>query len=556
MISSIEISGLGVIDRAVLEFGDGLTVLTGETGAGKTMVLTSVDLLLGGRADPALVRAGAASAQIDGVIVVGESDAERAREAGAEVEDGELIVSRTVASQGRSRARLGGRPVPASILSEVVSPLLTVHGQAEQMRLKAPAAQRELLDAFGGAPHTALLEEYAVAWREAVSLKRLLDEVEAGADDREREAAELEEALGAIDALDVHAGEDEELRAEARRLMNVEDLRRFAGAAGQMLAGTEDADGAAGLLRMALEQVRGAERLDDSLADLASRFDAAIIDVETLADDVRAYARSLDADPARLAAVHARRAALKSLLEGRAADAAELLDWASRARARLSELRGAGTDPALVRDRLHEAQARVLEVGGRLSAARRGLASRLAAAVDVELHALAMKDAALEISVGPAKPNSHGLDDIAILLRPHPSAQARPLGQGASGGELSRIMLALEVILGEHDRAETFVFDEVDAGIGGRTANEVGARLARLAANRQVVVVTHLPQVAVFATTHLVVSKEDGRTSVRRVEGEERDGELTRMMGGDPHSPAARRHAIEVLTSGVSQSQG
>ncbi len=167
-----------------------------------------------------------------------------------------------------------------------------------------------------------------------------------------------------------------------------------------------------------------------------------------------------------------------------------------------------------------------------------------------------MKDAALEISVGPAKPNSHGLDDIAILLRPHPSAQARPLGQGASGGELSRIMLALEVILGEHDRAETFVFDEVDAGIGGRTANEVGARLARLAANRQVVVVTHLPQVAVFATTHLVVSKEDGRTSVRRVEGEERDGELTRMMGGDPHSPAARRHAIEVLTSGVSQSQG
>lgn len=556
MISSIEISGLGVIDRAVLEFGDGLTVLTGETGAGKTMVLTSVDLLLGGRADPALVRAGSASAQIDGVIVVGESDAERAREAGAEVEDGELIVSRTVASQGRSRARLGGRPVPASILSEVVSPLLTVHGQAEQMHLKAPAAQRELLDAFGGAPHVALLEEYAVAWREAVSLKRLLDEVEAGADDREREAAELEEALGAIDALDVHAGEDEELRAEARRLMNVEDLRRFAGAAGQMLAGTEDADGAAGLLRMALEQVRGAERLDDSLADLASRFDAAIIDVETLADDVRAYARSLDADPARLAAVHARRAALKSLLEGRAADAAELLDWASRARARLSELRGAGTDPALVRDRLHEAQARVLEVGGRLSAARRGLASRLAAAVDVELHALAMKDAALEISVGPAKPNSHGLDDIAILLRPHPSAQARPLGQGASGGELSRIMLALEVILGEHDRAETFVFDEVDAGIGGRTANEVGARLARLAANRQVVVVTHLPQVAVFATTHLVVSKEDGRTSVRRVEGEERDGELTRMMGGDPHSPAARRHAIEVLTSGVSQSQG
>lgn len=556
MISSIDIAGLGVIDRANLEFGEGLTVLTGETGAGKTMILTSVDLLLGGRADPALVRAGAERADIDGILLVSGADAERAEEAGAVVEDGELIVSRTIPAQGRSRARLGGRPVPASTLVEIVSALITVHGQAEQMRLKSPAAQRELLDAAGGPAHAALLEEYRAAWRKTVALKRSLDEILANSEDRAREAAELSAVLEEIDALDPHEGEDEELRLEARRLMNIAELRELAEAAQLMLAGSEDEEGALGLLRRAGEQIRQAERFDESVAELAARLDSAVIDVDTLADDLRAYARSLDDDPERLHALHARRAALKHLLEGRAADAAGLLDWAGRARTRLEEITALGTDPHIVRTELASAQDTVLEVGERLRARRLEIATSLSEAVGVELAALAMKDARLLVEVTPATPSSHGLDEVSILLQPHPSAPPRPLGHGASGGELSRIMLALEVVLGEHDGAGTFIFDEVDAGIGGTTATEVGARLARLARHRQVVVVTHLAQVAVFADTHLVVTKTDGRTSVARVEGEAREAELTRMMGGDPHSPAARRHAIEVLTSAVPQSQG
>lgn len=556
MISSIEIRGLGLIDSAVLEFGEGLTVLTGETGAGKTMILTSLDLLLGGRADPALVRSGAERAEVFGLFLVDEAVAEAAQEAGAEAEDGELIVSREIPVQGRSRARLGGRPVPASVLGEIVSPLVTVHGQAEQMRLKSPAAQRELLDSFGGPEHASILREYSAAWRRAVSLKRLLDELLAHSDSRSREAVELSEALERIDALELTPGEDEDLRIEMRRLMGIEDLRAHIGAALAMLSGSDDAEGAASLLRQTRRSVAEGEGLDPALAEYGARFDSAIIDVETLADDLRAYSRALDADPSRLAAVHARRAEIKSLLEGRASDASGLLEWAERARRRLEELTGDGSDPEEVRERLRAAQDEVLEVGVRLRASRLRLAEQLSAAVDIELAGLAMKDARLEIEVGEAKPNSHGLDEVAILLRPHPSAIARPLGQGASGGELSRIMLALEVVLGENDSARTFVFDEVDAGIGGRTATEVGSRLARLARSRQVVVVTHLPQVAAFATTHLVVSKADGLTTARVVKGEEREAELTRMMGGDPRSEAARRNAIEVLTSAVSQSQG
>lgn len=556
MISTIEIRGLGVIDRAVLEFGEGLTVLTGETGAGKTMVLTSLGLLLGGRADPALVRSGEKRAEVDGVFLADETAKEAALEAGASIDEGELIVSRTLAAQGRSRAHLGGRPVPASLLSEIVSPLISIHGQAEQMRLKSPAAQRELLDAYGGEKHAALMDEYHAAWREAVALKRQLDDLLLHREDRASEMEELSELLGKIDALDLHPGEDEELRLESRRLMGVEDLRSYVGAATAMLSGTENAEGAASLLRQAGERTAQGEGLDHSLEEFHARFQSAIIDVETLADDLRVYLRNLDTDPARLSEIHSRRAQIKNLLEGRASDVTELLAWADEARKRFDELTGSASDPEEVRQTLLKAQERVLEIGARLRKSRLALASALSRKVDAELAGLAMKDAHLEIEVVKARPNPHGLDEVTILLRPHPSTKARPLGQGASGGELSRIMLALEVVLGENSSAHTFIFDEVDSGIGGRTASEVGSRLARLAKNKQVIVVTHLPQVAVFASTHLVVSKTQGLTSVTAVSGSEREAELTRMMGGNPHSEAARRNAIEVLTSAMPQSQG
>ncbi len=269
-----------------------------------------------------------------------------------------------------------------------------------------------------------------------------------------------------------------------------------------------------------------------------------------------AIERGGDADPERLAQIHARRAAIKDVLRGRAADVESLLTWADDARARVDELSAPASDPEVVERELAAAQSLVLDVGARLTKARTRLARELAAGVNEELHALAMPDATLDIDLEATKPTSHGCETVVFRLQPHPHAPARPLGQGASGGELSRVMLALELMLGRTEASSTFIFDEIDAGIGGQTATEVGARLKRLAASRQVIVVTHLAQVAAFGDQHLVIEKTDGTTSVREVTGAEREAELTRMMGGDPHSQAARRHASRVLASAVSQSQG
>lgn len=556
MISSIEIRGLGVIDRASIDLGPGLTVFTGETGAGKTMVLTSLGLLLGGRADPALVRQGYERAEVDGVFTVPDSHRHAAEEAGALVEDDELIVSRTVSAQGRSRAHLGGRTVPAGTLNEIVSPFVTIHGQADQFRLTSTKAQRDLLDSYGGDEHARLLGEYRDAWREAVDIKKRLDEALRTADERDNEIDELTEAIEQIDRLGTYEGEDEDLRLEARRLMNVEDLRRIADTAVRLLEGDDDEAGASALIRHAAELVSSGKGIDEELSEFADRLHSLAIDADTLIDDVRSYGRSLNADTERLAEVHVRRAELKRLLDGRATDAQGLLRWYDAAVARRDALTEPGADPDTMRARLTQAQEGVLAAGERLTTSRRRLAAGLSSAIDVELGALSMPDAHVEIAVEASKPSSSGCDEVSVLLKPHPSAAPRPLGQGASGGELSRIMLAIEVVLSGSDSAQTFVFDEVDAGIGGRAAVEVGARLSRLAQTRQVIVVTHLAQVASFATRHFVVSKADGATTVVLAVGQDREAELTRMMGGDSHLAAARRHAMEVLSSYVPQSQG
>lgn len=281
-----------------------------------------------------------------------------------------------------------------------------------------------------------------------------------------------------------------------------------------------------------------------------------VLELEALADDVSAYLSRLDADPDRLAQIHARRAAIKDVLRGRAADIDGLLAWADEARSRIEELSSPASDPESVERELTAAQERVLECGRRVTQARVRLAAQLAEGVNEELHALSMPDATLHINCEPTKPTSNGCETVVFRLQPHPHAPARPLGLGASGGELSRVMLALELMLGRTEASSTFIFDEIDAGIGGQTATEVGARLKRLARSRQVIVVTHLAQVAAFGDQHLVIEKNDGTTKVREVSGEDREAELTRMMGGDPHSAAARRHASQVLASAVSQSQG
>lgn len=556
MISTLRIRSLGVIAAADLEFGRGLTVLTGETGAGKTMVLTSLQLLLGGRADPAVVRTGAPRAEVDGVFEVGDRVGVLAGDLGAEVEDGELIVSRTVAGQGRSRARLGGRPVPASALARLGEELVTIHGQSDQMRLRHSSAQREVLDAFGGEPHLSLLEAYREAWAGAVEARRRRDEGRDSVEAREAEVRSLSEATEAVAALDLHEGEDDELRAETERLTNVEDLREAVGRARALLLGAEGTPGALDLVRGAQEALREGTAFDRDLEDQAGRLTASLLELDAVGDDLTSYEGHLEADPQRLAAVHERRAALRELLVGRAADATGLLAWQEAALRRLEELTAPATDPEVLERRLHDAQSEVLRAGAELARSRAALARTLSHAVDAELRGLAMGGAHLGIRLVGHKPGPQGTEDVEFLLRPHPEAPERPLGQGASGGELSRVMLALEVVTGSQEHPRTFVFDEVDAGIGGRTATEVGSRLARLARTHQVVVVTHLAQVAAFADVHLVVEKDGATTTVRPVADGGRVEELARMMGGDPHSEAARRHALELLDgAGVQQSQ-
>lgn len=546
MIDSISIQNLGVIEATELNFGAGLTVLTGETGAGKTMVLTSVNLLLGRRADPGIVRAQCDNAHVDGIFTVDEQLCERAKETGAELEDNELIISRTVAAKGRSRARIGGRPVPANVLAEIAEELVTIHGQADQILLKGTHAQRHTLDSYGSRNHLALLSSYQQAWAGAVQAKKALDEALSSVTERETEIASLQKALEIFDELGIYAGEEDDLRAETERLMNVEDLRTYISRARANLQ-ADDTQSAIELTRAAAEEVRQASRFDSEIDDYERRLTSLRLELEGIADDLATYMRNLEADPQRLAQLHQRRAALRDLMRGRAADSAELIEWADSARLRLAQLTDAAASPEECEQHLLAAQRHVREIGAKLSESRRNLARKLETAVTRELHGLAMPQARFLITFESHKPAPFGLEDIVFMLQPHPDMNPTPIGQGASGGELSRVMLALEVTLGGKSGTPTYIFDEVDAGIGGRTASEVGKRLAQLAQHKQVIVVTHLAQVAAWASTHLVVEKDGATTHVRAVHGEERVSEITRMMGAEESSDVARRHAKELL---------
>ena len=595
MIESLHIEDLGVIEEADLVLSPGLTALTGETGAGKTMVLTSLGLLLGQRAESTIVRAGAERALVEGVFTLdGDSPAiRRAAEAGAELEDDELIVSRTVPASGRSRAHLGGRAVPSAVLSEVGAHLVSVHGQGDQFRLRSTSAQRRALDCLGGREHAALCRRYAEAYRARQAAAEALEEWRTGARARRAEATRLRSRLAAVERLDPGPGEDARLAAEAARLERAEDLRRAASAARAALAGDEEAVVSQAPDVLAL--VAAAERalapvhdVDPVLSALARRMRRLAIDSADIAAELGEYLDSLDADPERLARVQDRRAALTRVLREvgdgeRLEDVDALLALRARIAERLAELDGPQDASEALTGALAEADERLDRCAAELSAARRALGERLEAAVTGELEGLQMRGARLSVAFEPlAEAGPTGAETVTLLLTAHPGAPALPLGKGVSGGELSRIVLALEVVLaeaGEHEREaagtrRTLVFDEVDSGVGGRAALEVGRRLARLARSTQVVVVTHLAQVAAWAATQLVVLKEqalagDGagggagpgpagrtRTRVAAVEGAEREKELARMLSGHEDSDAALRHAAELLEeAAVAQSQ-
>jgi DNA repair protein RecN (Recombination protein N) len=625
MLEEVRITGLGVIEDAVLEFSSGFTVVTGETGAGKTMVVTGLGLMFGGRADPARVRPGADRATVEGRLRI-EPDgpaAQQVLDAGGELDDDgrTLIVSRSVSAEGRSRAHAGGRAVPVSLLIGLADDLVAVHGQADQQQLLRAARQRQALDEFAGPALSAVMADYQRAYTRHREVQAELTALTARARERAAEAEDLRRALDEIERVEPVAGEDAALLAEEERLGNADALHAAATTAHGALLG-DPSDGsyqgsdAVTLFGIARQALDGVAAHDPDLASLAGRLSEVAYLASDIATDLASYVESLDSDPARLAAVQERRAELTRLIRaygsrvpapspagqpaagegapetapgpdaaappgaphaaadqpaGAAPDGpgmqpqpaeaapavpglASVLAWAQQAQHRLAELSGDDDRIGALGDEAARLAETVRDLGGKLTSLRKDAAERFSAAVTAELTALAMPHGKITVPViaqdefGP-----HGADEVEIRLAAHPGAPPLPLAKGASGGELSRVMLAIEVVFAGADPVPTFVFDEVDAGVGGKAAVEIGRRLARLARRAQVIVVTHLPQVAAFADTHLVVEKaSDGSvisSGITRLDDAGRVRELSRMLAGLEDSEFGRAHAGELLAA-------
>lgn len=563
MIEEISIRQLGVIGEARLPLGPGFTALTGETGAGKTMVVTALGLLLGDRSDAGVIRSGSDQAVVEGRWQVDADGpvADRVRDAGGELDGTELILGRSVSTEGRSRAVVGGRSAPVGVLAEIGQQLVVVHGQSDQVRLRSATAQREALDRFAGTELAGILEEYQSAFRGWQSHQGELDVLVAERDRRSREAEDLRIAITEIEAVQPQRGEDDELAARADRLTNLEDLRFAASQAHDLLSSesVDEASDVIGLLAAARRQVERVAEHDGELAPIAEGLAAASITISELSGQLSRYLGNLDSDGGReLEAVQERRAELSALVRKYGPTLDDAINYLDSGSGRLLELDNDSSRIETLRDEVERDRARVVELAAALTAVRTDSARRLSERVTAELDALAMANAAVTVVVEDRPDYSlTGKDQVAILLQPHSGAEPRPLGKGASGGELSRVMLAIEVVIAGSDPVPTFIFDEVDAGVGGASAIEIGRRLARLSRTAQVIVVTHLAQVAAFATNHLRVIKDsDGAvtaSSVEQLDGDDRIAEMARLLSGLPDSESGLAHARELLEMARSQ---
>ena len=572
MLEEIRIGSLGVIESSTLELGPGLTVITGETGAGKTMLVTALGLLLGGRADTGTVRTGAKAARVEGLVRVTDLPwfASAVEEAGGSVEDDHVVLARNVSAEGRSRAFAGGATVPVSVLADLAVPLVAVHGQADQHRLLSPRTQREAVDRFAGDDVQRPLTRYVELRARLLEVEAELVVVTSAARERAREADLLRFGLDEIAEVAPLPGEDTELAAEEARLGSADTLRSAAEQAREALSseqGEPDALAAAAAARSALESVR---EHDGEAGELADRLAELTYLLSDLAADVASYASRLESDPARMATVSERRASLTALTRKYGDTISDVLAWAEQSAARLLDLDD--TDGRIERLRTEAAglRADLAAAASALTRARVAAAKALGAQVSGELTQLAMPDARLTVEVRQHEVDADspgalrigkqwlrfgtaGVDEVELRLAANTGSPARPLAKGASGGELSRVMLAVEVALAGTSPVPTFVFDEVDAGVGGRAAVEIGRRLAELAKSAQVLVVTHLPQVAAYADRHVVVEKSsDGSVTTSGLtvlEPDARERELSRMFAGLDSSDTGLAHARELLES-------
>ena len=557
MIEEIFIRDLGVIGEARLPLGPGFTAITGETGAGKTMVVTALGLLLGDRSDSSVLRKGSGAAVVEGRWLVDAEGAvaDRVRDAGGDLDDGELILARSVSPEGRSRATVGGRTTPVSVLAELGEQLVVVHGQSDQVRLRSATAQREALDRFAGLALSTVLDDYQATYRRWQSNQGELDVIVAEQEAREREAAELRLALTEIESAAPQTGEDGELADRANRLTNLEDLRLAASEAHELVSSEDlvDPRDALGLLDSARRQLERVAGHDVTLAPIVEALASASYLVADVSAQLSTYLGGLDADSAReLEVVQDRRAELGEIARKYGPTLAEAIAYLDIGSVRLLELDQDSDRIDRVRAEVQADRARVIEMADELGRVRRDYALQLGERVSEELVALAMPNARLTVDVSDRQDYGlSGRDAVSIQLAPHPGAEPRPLGRGASGGELSRVMLAIEVVIAGSDPVPTFIFDEVDAGVGGASAIEIGRRLARLSRTAQVIVVTHLAQVAAFSTNHLrVVKDSEGAvtaSSVQQLQGEERIQEMARLLSGLSGSESGLQHARELI---------
>ena len=550
MLEQVRLRNFGVISEATLDLTPGLNVLTGETGAGKTMVFRGLGVLFGGKADASLISSGCAQAAIEADIVVPRAIADALVESGAVIDEGDIaIVSRQINDTGRSRSFIGGAAVPTAVVTELGTELVAVHGQSEQLRLTKATQQRLILDRFGG--DSSVLNRYQELWEKRVAVTRRIELLTSDAQAREIELDRITRILEQFDDLKPEPGEDIALDDEANKLTNVEVLHSASAGALSALVGDDSGESGSlagiSLARKLLERER---QHDSQLAELADRVHELEVLITDVASDVSHYVSSIDASPERLAYVESRRAALRSLSR-EFGDVDALIAWSKSARERMAELDGGDEMVAQLRVELADLTAELTAQATKLTKLRIKAAASFAQKVSEELEGLAMAGARVEFVIDPADLGPFGADSIQLGLISRPNSPWVPINKGASGGELSRIMLAVQVVLAQADPIGTFIFDEVDAGVGGAAAVEVGRRLARLARTAQVVVVTHLPQVAAFADNHLVVSRGDGESvlnsSVHQVADSDRVTELARMLAGLADSQAGAQLATELL---------
>lgn len=567
MLAEITIENLGVIPAVTTELHPRLTVLTGETGAGKTMVVSGLRLLSGARADASRVRDGAQQAVVEGRFVIDalpetmqQSIAELVASSGGRADEhGEYIAARTVkASSGRSRAHLGGRSVPAALLQEFSAELLTIHGQNDQLRLLSLEKQLEAIDRYN--PNiSALLCEYQQHFTQWKQLRKdLLDRTT-----RRRELAQeidrLQFAIDEIDQVNPVSGEDYELVTQIRKLQDVDALREQASTALTAVDGDMDYSGTQAAASDLLGQAQGAllGSSDEVLRQLGEQLDELTSALRDISSELGHYLSELPSDSEALESLLQRQLVLKQLTRKYAPDIDGVLQWRDKAERKLQSIDVSGETLEQLEAQVQAAEQNVLTIAEQLSQMRQQAASELSHAVTAEIHGLSMPNTRFVARIRTVEPTAQGIDEVEFLLASHSEAELKPLATSASGGELSRVMLALEVILSAASTGITLVFDEVDAGVGGRAAVEIGRRLAKLAQHNQVIVVTHLPQVAAFADTHLHVSKHVGDANVSsgvvELVGEERISELARMLAGLDDTETGRAHAAELLEMAESE---